>query len=142
LNDSCPKPRVTAYPIAPVPKPRMTRRDRFDPKPAVQRYWAFKNECRLRKLHVPCAGAEIHFVVPMPKSWSTKKRAQMLGWKKETVPDLDNYLKAVGDAVYDDDSAIWHFNGLSKTWGEAGAIIVIEHPPPELPLGALALVGK
>ena len=41
------------YPITPVPKPRMTRRDRWAKRPCVLRYWAFKDEVRLRRVSLP-----------------------------------------------------------------------------------------
>ena len=35
------------YPIIPLGKPRMTQRDKWAKRPAVLRYRAFKDECRL-----------------------------------------------------------------------------------------------
>jgi Holliday junction resolvase RusA-like endonuclease len=71
------------------------------------------------------AGAEVHFVLPMPKSWSDTKRAEMLGQPHQQKPDISNLLKALEDAVVKDDSKIWHYAAQSKTWGEEGSIEII-----------------
>ncbi len=112
------------YPVDPCPKPRMTRRDKWSKRPCVMRYRAFCDEVRIRGVKLPDHGASIQFVIPMPKSWSAKKRAAMLGQPHTSTPDLDNYLKALSDAVHQDDSHIWHYAGLSKVWGETGGIII------------------
>jgi hypothetical protein len=62
------------YDITPLGKPRMTRADKWKTRPAVMRYRAFCDEVRLRKIHLPESGAHITFVMPMPPSWSKKKR--------------------------------------------------------------------
>ena len=62
------------------------------------------------------------FVLPMPKSWS-KKKAAMNGQPHQQRPDTDNLVKAVLDAVHEEDSQIYHVDGL-KFWGTEGAIII------------------
>lgn len=111
------------YPIAPVAKPRMTQRDKWAKRPAVQRYWDFKDACACFGVHVPEAGAHVTFIVPMPKSWSKKKRLKMLNKPHTSRPDLDNYLKALLDAVYGEDSGVWDIRA-TKLWGVEGAIQV------------------
>ena len=123
------------YPIVPVPKPRMTQRDkRGDKRPAVARYHAFCDECRLYRVKLR-VGDVIDFVLPMPKSWSKKKRNAMTGREHTQKPDLSNLLKALEDAVLEDDSHMWRYGGLSKRWGEQGAVI-ISHEESETGLGA------
>jgi Holliday junction resolvase RusA-like endonuclease len=61
----------------------------------------------------------------MPKSWSKKKREQMHGKPHQQKPDVDNFAKAVLDALFEDDSHI-HDIRVSKIWGHTGAIIVEE----------------
>lgn len=112
------------YPITPYPKPRMTRSDKWKKRDCVLRYRAFCDECRLRGVDLPASGAAIHFVLPMPASWSQKKRQQMDGQPHQQKPDIDNLVKALADACYQDDSHIWHYAGLKKTWGDAGQIII------------------
>lgn len=110
------------YPITPVPKPRMTRSDKWKQRPAVLRYRAFKDECRYRGVQLDPARSDITFWIPMPASWSRKKRAAMDGQPHAQKPDLDNLLKALGDALYGDDSVIWQIRGVRKLWAGQGAI--------------------
>ena len=110
------------YDIAPVPKPRMTRSDKWKKRPSVVRYRMFCDEVRLMGLTVDPSADDITFHVPMPKSWSRAKRERMAGQPHEQVPDLDNYLKALLDACYEDDSGVWQLRGLRKRWAYTGAI--------------------
>jgi Holliday junction resolvase RusA-like endonuclease len=111
--------------LTPVAKPRMTRSDKWKKRPVTDRYWKFKNEW---KKQVPSAldlnYKQIEFVMPMPKSWSKKKRAEMDGKPHTQKPDLDNLLKGIGDAHYQDDSVIHCLDGIKKTWGVAGFIVI------------------
>lgn len=111
------------YPITPIPKPRMTRADKWKKRPAVLRYWAFKDECILNKITLQSEGASVTFIMPMPKSWSVKKSLTFLGKPHTQKPDLDNLLKALQDALFDDDSGI-HSITIKKIWGDTGAIII------------------
>ena len=79
------------YPITPVAKPRMTQADKRIPRPIVLKYWAFKAECRLRKVTLD-NGDDIVFFIPMPKSWSKKKKAAMFDRGHKQRPDIDNLL--------------------------------------------------
>lgn len=67
------------YIITPVGKPRMTRRDKWKQRQPVMRYRMFCDEARLHGIRVPENGAHITFVLPMPQSWSKKKRTAMDG---------------------------------------------------------------
>lgn len=111
------------YIITPVGKPRMTRRDKWKQRPSVMRYRMFCDEARLHDIQVPENGAHITFVLPMPKSWSKKKRAAMDGQPHQVKPDLDNLTKSLLDALFEDDSHIWGAR-TSKVWGETGMIII------------------
>ncbi len=113
------------YPITPVPKPRMTRRDKWEERPGVLRYRAFADECRLRKMLVPEQGAHVIFVLPMPPSWTKTKREEMEGEPHTQTPDVDNLCKALLDALYGDDSAVADIR-ISKVWGKDGMIAVGE----------------
>lgn len=118
------------YLIAPVPKPRMTRSDKWRkiPRKPVAKYWAFCRHCQLLKINLPLYGGMVTFVVPMPKSWPAKKCMEFDGrpHQPEGGPDLDNFLKALGDALYQNDSCIWDIH-VRKVWGHDGKII-IEQP--------------
>jgi Holliday junction resolvase RusA-like endonuclease len=121
------------YDVTPVPAPRQTGRDAWNPSPGVQRYRAFRDEIALRGVSLP-AHAHVVFVLPMPPSWSMRKRERFHGTSHTSKPDVDNCLKALLDAIYrgQDDAHVWDVRA-SKVWGDAGAIYVRELEPPELP---------
>ena len=111
------------YQITPMAKPRMTRADKWKQRPAVQKYRAYKDEIRLRKVSVPESGARVTFVIPMPASWSKKKRQAMNGMPHRQRPDLDNLHKGLLDALFTEDCQVWD-HWITKIWGEEGAIII------------------
>ena len=104
----------------------MTQRDKWAKRPAVLRYFAFKDECRLKKVELPESGAHVIFTIPFPKSYSKKKRRELDGRPHQLKPDLDNLLKALADAVYSDDSGIYDVRA-SKYWGYTSQIEIIEN---------------
>ena len=63
--------------ITPVPKPRMTKSDRWKKRPCVVKYWDFKEELlylfREQDIVVD-KELYIEFHLPMAKSWSKKKK--------------------------------------------------------------------
>ena len=118
--------RLKCYKIQPLGKPRMTQRDKWAKRPAVLRYRAFKDECKLNRVELPESGAGVTFVIPMPDSWSRKKKVEMMGKPHKQKPDLDNLAKALMDAVHDDDAGIWDIR-MAKVWGLEGQIR-IEYP--------------
>lgn len=113
---------MTTYPITPIAKPRMTRSDKWKKRPCVMNYRAFADEVRLRGVTVG-NGAKVVFHLPMPKSWSKKKQAQMHGMPHTQKPDIDNLTKALLDALYQDDSFIWQLT-IEKRWSVNGSITI------------------
>ena len=113
------------YKITPMAKPRMTRSDawRNPPRPIVARYWKFKSWCVLEKVALPCYGSHVTFVLPMPDSWSEKKKKQFDGQPHTQSVDLDNLLKGLCDAIYGNDSVIYDIH-VTKRWGREGKIII------------------
>lgn len=111
------------YDITPRPAPRMTKADRWKKRPCVLRYFAFRDECKLKNVTFD-NGQSITFVVPFPKSYSKKKKQSLDGQPHTLKPDIDNLTKALFDALYDDDAHIWHIAGLKKIWGYEGKIII------------------
>lgn len=111
------------YPITPVSKPRQTRRDKWlnPPRKSVQKYRWFKDLVRSYQVELPLSNAHVTFVLPMPKSWSKKKRAKMDGKPHQSKKDVDNLLKSLLDAVYEDDSCVWDVR-VTKVWGKEGGI--------------------
>ena len=57
----------------------------------------------------------------MPKSWSKKKKMQMLYCDHQQRPDIDNLLKGLMDALLEEDSHI-HTVYARKIWSDEGAI--------------------
>lgn len=119
------------YNITPLGKPRMTRADKWKKRPEVLRYRAFCDEVRLNKVTLPESGYHVIFVLPMPPSWSKKKRALMDGEPHQQKPDKDNLEKALLDALFGEDSHIWD-GRVTKIWGETGKMIIREGEPCEL----------
>ena len=114
--------------VTPTPKPRMTQRDKWlnPPRPAVVRYHAFADELRLRTNHLdnfPAAVFDVVFYLPMPASWSKKKRAKMDGCAHQQKPDRDNLLKAFQDALCSDDAHIYD-GRVAKYWTSGPGHIV------------------
>ena len=109
------------YNITPCAKPRMTRRDAWAKRPVVLKYWAFKDECKLKnmKLHEKMS---VVFYMPMPKSWSKKKRLQMEFLPHKQRPDVDNLIKGLMD-ILPEDSHIHNIH-VKKVWAETGGISV------------------
>lgn len=112
---------IKFYPVAPVAKPRQTQSDRWKKRPAVMRYRAFCDDLRARNCTFPESDSHVIFHMPMPKSWSKKKRAEMLGQPHQQKPDVDNLTKAILDAVLKDDSGVWDVR-TTKRWSEIGCI--------------------
>ena len=109
--------------ITPVPKPRQTRADKWKQRPSVLRYRAFADELRLKlPRDVNLNWSSIHFNLPMPKSWSKKKKAEMDCTPHTQKPDIDNLLKALLDAHYADDSGIHALTMIRKSWSKTGYI--------------------
>lgn len=114
--------------ITPVAKPRMTRRDVWlnPPRPVVSSYRAFKDEIARKKngFYLPDAFS-VTFFVPMPKSWSTRKKEMFYGQPHKQTPDLDNMIKALCDAFKIDDSEVYHIDA-KKFWWDKGQITIKE----------------
>lgn len=111
-------------PIRPVPKPRLTQRDRWAKRPAVVRYYEFCDELRLLwgRREVPEA-LSITFIMPLPSSWSARKKLSMEGQPHKQRPDIDNLVKAFLDALCEDDSYVNELHAY-KVWGSVGCIEV------------------
>lgn len=113
--------------IVPVPKPRMTQRDRWMIRPAVGRYRAFCDELRQKYGETPPAALRLTFYLPMPKSWSKIRSQRTDGTPHTQRPDVDNLIKAVLDALCEDDSYIYAVDAR-KYWSHKAAIMIDEIP--------------
>lgn len=113
--------------VDPIGKPRMTQRDKWKHRPVVDAYYSFKDiintEARKHRFQIGNR-IDVIFYLPMPQSWSKKKRDQFRGTPCANKPDTDNLLKAFCDALTDDDSKVWDMRGR-KFWADEGHIKVI-----------------
>lgn len=109
----------------------MTQRDKWSPSKAASNYYRYSDELRLL---ANAAGftlgkqVEVMFLVPMPESWSAKKKQQLDGTSHEQMPDDDNYLKAFCDALKENDCDIWNMHAV-KFWVKSGQgkVVVVEN---------------
>lgn len=111
--------KITIH-VAPIGKPRMNKAHW---KPAAMRYWAFKDGILIdlpENQLVALAKAEefelLEFYLPIPKSWSYKKKIQHNGRPHKQKPDIDNLLKALFDAVMIEDKQVWRIAECGKWW--------------------------
>ena len=120
--------------VAPCSKPRMSQRDRWKKRQCVVDFFAFRDRIRQElKDKAACLIQEppfnwdelvIIFLVPMPNSWSKKKKALMAGQPHQQRPDIDNYLKGLFDATHEEDATIWKVTA-SKIWTDGAGQIII-----------------
>lgn len=117
--------------INPVPKPRMTRGDRWGKRKCVNRYWAYKDAINdlLKSGDIdPNLRWHVLFLVPMAPSWSNKKRSKYLGMPHQQTPDRDNLDKGFWDALMKQDCAVWSA-WTEKRWSNIGGIVIREITP-------------
>lgn len=110
--------------ITPLPKIRMVRSDKWKKRPAVIRYWKYADKLRSLKPEVNWEKLSLQFVLPMPKSWSKKKKEEMYLKPHKQTPDLDNLVKAFKDVLLKQDSMVWCYVSITKVWGKEGSIII------------------
>jgi Holliday junction resolvase RusA-like endonuclease len=112
--------------INPIGKPRMTQRDKWSKRPAVLKYWAYKD---FLILEAKRQGYELNnvlqaeYFIEMPSSWSKKKKSEMHLKPHQNKPDIDNIDKGIMDALLKNDSAVYKSH-TSKYWAYEGEIIL------------------
>jgi Holliday junction resolvase RusA-like endonuclease len=121
--------RLLDYPIEPVGKVRMTQQDKWKKRPRVMRYRRFKDQCRAHRVDLR-EGDQVQFYLPMPPSWSKRKRAENDGMPHRQTPDIDNLLGGLMDAVFEDDKALASVGRLEKRWTSGpGRIVIVREEP-------------
>lgn len=113
----------------PVGKPRMTQRDKWLKRDCVTRYFAWVNHARLvapKNLTLEPSTIDVLAYLPMPASWSQRKKDDAQGKPHRYKPDADNILKAVCDALFAKDEVIYE-KRVRKFWDDGnGARVEIE----------------
>jgi Holliday junction resolvase RusA-like endonuclease len=131
--------RFYLFDIIPIGAPRMTQSDKWktnpdhiDPKKrqrkSVTQYFAFKTLLQLqsKELNFELGNVlDAVYLMPMPNSWSNKKKERMNGLPCEVKPDTDNITKAVKDTLRKNDSDIW-YEKAEKRWAYHGSIIIFQ----------------
>ena len=113
--------------VTPMGKPRMTQRDKWKKRDVVVRYYALKDALRWeakRNGWKPTPTLSITFYIPMPKSWSKKKKTEMMWEHHQEKPDLDNLVKAFKDCLYEEDKMVHTYVRIQKVWDHEGSIVV------------------
>ncbi len=137
---------IIFHPIPPCSAPRQCRKDAWDPSPHVRRYRTFRDDVAKLGVKLPADFYHIVFLLPMPKSWSNKRRREMNLTPHTSRPDKNNLEKALEDAVYrfGDDAHIWNSHS-TKVWHYTGGMIVSSSVLSVTPAGidsALRLCGN
>jgi len=131
--------RFYLFDIIPMGAVRMTQSDKWktnpnhpDPKKrqrkAVSEYFAFKTLLTVQAKQMNFELGQVFdalFLIPMPDSWSAKKKERMNGMPCEVKPDIDNCIKGFFDALRKNDSDIW-YQKTEKRWAYKGSIIVYQ----------------
>jgi len=68
---------------------------------------------------------EAIYFIPMPNSWSDKKKAKCNGMPCQVKPDIDNITKAFFDSLAVNDQHVWKEN-CEKRWAYSGSIIIYQ----------------
>ena len=113
--------------IDPVAAPRQSQRDKWKPSKPTKKFRAFRDYVYYTTRKAPPAakvtGIDLTFLVPMPKSWTMKKKKEKVGtWHRQT-PDIDNLIKAVLDSVYPDGDAEIPAVKARKAWTGGSGVI-------------------
>lgn len=85
----------------------------------LERYNAYKvdllAEAKRKQFLVPAAGLAVTFYLPVPKSWSKKKKKLHHGMLCQSKPDIDNLVKAFFDSLLSEDKHIASLS-MTKRW--------------------------
>jgi Holliday junction resolvase RusA-like endonuclease len=128
------------FDVIPMGAVRMTQSDRWKLNPnhkdplkrqreVVTRYFEFKDKIKAQstEMKFKLSGVlEIVFLVPMPFTWSEKKKVKHNKQPVKTRPDIDNYVKAFMDALEFEDGFVWKIIA-EKRYAFKGSILVYEN---------------
>ena len=131
------KSGIYTFDVVPMGKPSFQKSDKFRTKdhpnprmrqrPNVGRWIEFKKElveqAKKQEFIMPASGIDIRFKIPMPSSWSQKRKDRMNNMPHQQRPDTDNICKAIFDSLCEEDGYIYHYT-VGKWWGKEGKIII------------------
>lgn len=119
--------RIQVFDIIPSPYVRQTRADKWKKRAVVLKYRAFRDEVAIRIRELPEDFFHVVFLLPMPASWSEKKKREHVGHPHTGKPDKDNLEKGLLDAIFRgrDDAHIWN-TASTKLWSYHGAILIAD----------------
>jgi Holliday junction resolvase RusA-like endonuclease len=104
----------------------MSQRDKWQKRPVVMRYRAYADRVRAAAGTLPLEDPVAILVIawlPMPKSWSRKRKEAMNGQFARDRPDWDNIGKAAADSLLKEDKVLaggmcwkfWCWPGAERT---------------------------
>ncbi|MCK5717886.1 MAG: RusA family crossover junction endodeoxyribonuclease [Thiomargarita sp.] len=104
----------------------MTVSDSWRGRPCVLAYWDYKRRLLALTPDDFKITDDMHYAfhIQMPKSWSAKKKREMVGTPHRQTPDLDNLIKGLWDALLVDDKGIAFIASAHKVWAEQGEIFI------------------
>ena len=125
------------FDVIPMGAVRMTQSDKWKTNPnhpdpnkrqreSVRAYFKFKNDLFEQALEMRfelTTFLDAVYFMPMPQSWSDKKRESMIGLPCKVKPDTDNITKGVKDALKVEDGDIW-WERAEKRWSYLGSILI------------------
>ena len=120
------------FDVVPVAAPRMTHADRWKRRPCVIKYFAYRDQVRDQAQAMGVTLSErfsVEFYLPMPRSWSKRKKQDHDGKPHQVKPDADNLLKAWMDC-FGEDFAVWSVSA-SKFWSTSPCVLLVA-PAPSL----------
>jgi Holliday junction resolvase RusA-like endonuclease len=86
----------------------------------IEKYNQYKIDllslCKAQSFELPAQGLNITYYIPVPRSWSNKKKKQHHGVLHQSSPDLDNLLKATFDSLVREDKFVGHLGSICKRW--------------------------
>lgn len=105
-------------------------RDYLNRKNQILRYFNFKRslkaEAEKQRFLFPEEGAWIKFYLPMPKSWSKKRRNEKCFTQHKSQPDTDNLIKAISDSLFSNDSRLSDYRATKFWYDSKEGFIEIE----------------
>lgn len=125
------------FDIIPMGAPRMTQSDKWKTNPnhtdpnkrqreIITKYFKFKDTLRWQSKSMGYEFSnhlDVVFIVPIPDSFSEKKKQRLNGTPVKTKPDIDNYVKAFMDSLKLEDGDVWYIKAI-KVYGFKGSILV------------------